>query len=851
MVFCQWVASICVGSINKFKVMKLREKYQFIQVRWIHLLFIALLAACPDIGHAAEPGHPTLLSPQSDPIAIHERKVFVTNTAADTLDVIDADTDQILIRIPTGIDPVSVSVRPDGQEIWVSNHISDSVSVIDNRPESATYLSVIATIQDIDLQKKSTRFNEPVGIAFANNEKAYVALSSSNQIAVINVRSRRVVNHLKIPAQEPRAIAVNHGKLYVLPFESNNQTQLSGGKEEDIDGKLVTFEAKKLAEAFDSVGFTVDVVKNPKIPDRDLFIFDTKNDQLIRSVNSLGTSLFGLAVDDRGNVFVANTDARNHVNGRAGTQKHGLKELQNRPYLNRVTKVSAKGETRFCHLNPLPPEQPLRKSAVATPFGIKISHDQSTLFLAAAGSDQLLTMNATSGKILGRAKVGAVPRGLALEQDSAGKAQTAWVLNAVANTVTKIDVSSLDSPEVQKIIPLADPTPKIYKEGRIAFNTARSSSNGTYSCASCHADGHTDQLLWVLDTPHMVGGDQIEPRLSQTLRGLRGTAPYHWDGVPGDPYGGRNAASKDLLPPNSDLNKPESSVRHVIDGSMATTMLAHGSDVENDEGKKGYLGKAERDAMAGFLLNLSHMPTPGRAYSDRLSKEARIGFERFHITGARDFKNLNTSVCGSCHTLPYLTTDALSMNVPSFRGALDRWVTQAQGRNSLIDLGGVEQLAEEGFPEEKVWKRMLAMGEHGRLWPVLDMFKESSSGFSGAFGRQATLSKNTVNDSVTLDIIAALEKATTKGSIVLEVSGIFPTSTPTKPTRFRFDSKTNAYAELQTGGRSFSKRQFLEQSTKGAFVGTFTGHHCSDSSSPPPALWTCLLYTSPSPRDRG
>ena len=761
MVFFQWVASICVGSINKFKVMKLREKYQFIQVRWIHLLFIALLAACPDIGHAAEPGHPTLLSPHSDPIAIHERKVFVTNTAADTLDVIDADTDQILIRIPTGIDPVSVSVRPDGQEIWVSNHISDSVSVIDNRPESATYLSVIATIQDIDLQKKSTRFNEPVGIAFANNEKAYVALSSSNQIAVINVRSRRVVNHLKIPAQEPRAIAVNHGKLYVLPFESNNQTQLSGGKEEDIDGKLVTFEAKKLAEAFDSVGFTVDVVKNPKIPDRDLFIFDTKNDQLIRSVNSLGTSLFGLAVDDRGNVFVANTDARNHVNGRAGTQKHGLKELQNRPYLNRVTKVSARGETRFFHLNPLPPEQPLRKSAVATPFGIKISNDQNTVFLTAAGSDQLLTMNATSGKILGRAKVGAVPRGLALEQDSGGKAQTAWVLNAVANTVTKIDVSSLDSPEVQKIIPLADPTPKIYKEGRIAFNTARSSSNGTYSCASCHADGHTDQLLWVLDTPHMVGGDQIEPRLSQTLRGLRGTAPYHWDGVPGDPYGGRNAASKELLPPNSDLNKPESSVRHVIDGSMATTMLAHGSDVENDEGQKGYLGKAERDAMAGFLLNLSHMPTPGRAYSDRLSKEARIGFERFHITGARDFNNLNTSVCGSCHTLPYLTTDALSMNVPSFRGALDRWVTRAQGRNSLIDLGGVEQLAEEGFPEEKVWKRMLAMGEHGRLWPVLDMFKESSSGFSRAFGRQATLSKNTVNDSVTLDIIAALEKATT------------------------------------------------------------------------------------------
>ena len=33
------------------------------------------------------------------------------------------------------------------------------------------------------------------------------------------------------------------GRLYVIPFESNNKTQLSGGKKEDIDGDLVTFDA--------------------------------------------------------------------------------------------------------------------------------------------------------------------------------------------------------------------------------------------------------------------------------------------------------------------------------------------------------------------------------------------------------------------------------------------------------------------------------------------------------------------------------------------------------------------------------------------------------------------------------
>ena len=327
------------------------------------------------------PGHPTLLSPHSDPIAFHAGQVFVVNTPADTLDVIDAATARVTARIPTGIDPVSVRVRPDGREIWVSNHLSDSVSVIDNDPESPTYLSVAATIQDIDLEKKSTRFDEPVGIAFANNEKAYVALSSTNRIAVIDVASRKATRYLRIPAQEPRAMEVRGGRLYVTPFESNNQTQLSGGKPGDLDGKLVTFDARKLAGAFDSVGFTVDVVKQPKIPDRDLFIFDTRTDKLVSTVETLGTSLFGLTVDAAGNIYVANTDARNHINGKAGTAKHGLKELDNRPYLNRVTKLSAGGEVDFFQLNPLPPQQPNRKEAVATPFAVKASRDGDVLFL--------------------------------------------------------------------------------------------------------------------------------------------------------------------------------------------------------------------------------------------------------------------------------------------------------------------------------------------------------------------------------------------------------------------------------------------------------------------------------------
>ena len=79
-----------------------------------------------------------------------------------------------------------------------------------------------------------------------------------------------------------------------------------------------------------------------------------------------------------------------------------------------------------------------------------------------------------------------------------GAPARAWVLNALDNSVSVVDLSDPAAPAVQAAIALADRT---VKRGRIAFNSAEASSTGTFACASCHPDGHTDQLLWVLDTP--------------------------------------------------------------------------------------------------------------------------------------------------------------------------------------------------------------------------------------------------------------------------------------------------------------------------------------------------------------
>lgn len=801
-------------------------------------------------------GHPTFVSPHANPIAIHGGHVFVVNTPADTVEVIDVKSRKIKKRINVGVDPVSIAVRPDGKEVWVSNHISDSVSVIDNDPEQPTYLEVVATIQEFDRQSKATRFDEPVGIAFASNDKAYIALSSENEIAVVDVKTRAIAKRLSISAQDPRAIAVRGKRLYVIPFESNNQTQLSGGTGE-IDNDLVTFNAWEHSIANNNVlslGAVLDVIKHPRVPDHDLYVFDTENDKLVEVVDTLGTLLYGLTIDSKGQVFVTQTDARNDVNGRSGTKGHSLKEMENRAFLNQITKVRfEEGQAdspEFFDLEPLPPQQPESGMALATPFAIQISDDDKTLVVSAAGSDKLFTVDAKSGQVLGRVDVGAVPRGIALECEQAGSPSQAWVLDAVANTVSLVDVSEVSAPKAVTTIELFDPTHPAVKRGRIAFNTASASTTATFSCASCHPDGHTDQLLWVLKTPVVTGGDQIMPRSTMPIRGLRDTAPFHWDGIPGDPYGGNNSANvHGSDEPNSNVDDPESTTRHLIDGGLAATMSMEGDETVNDEGKGGRLTAAQRDDMATFLLSVPYPPAQRRAFDNVLSVKAEEGFKLFHVEG--DYQGQPTAnVCGDCHRMPFwvsTNTPGTGMDAPTWRGAYDRFLILPQGRLNIIDFDFYRAIAERGIPERNMWQ--FSWAGRRRFDPVWDMVLEGSTGYSGSFARQVTLNVNSVKDDLTTALLSALEQSACEGAVVLESEGVLFSGSESKSIALQFDANNNAYVSKDDRNAQLSRHELLDLAAHGKFVGTCTARHGEqdDVQHPQPALWT----RGPIERQRG
>ncbi|MYK45770.1 MAG: hypothetical protein F4029_06040, partial [Gammaproteobacteria bacterium] len=786
-------------------------------------------------------GYANYESPHSNPLALlpDGSRLYVANTPSDTVDVIDTATNAVVGRINVGIDPVGVAVRPDGKEVWISNHVSDSVSVIDADRDSPTLHHVVATIQSFDSATKSTRFDEPVGIAFANDSKAYVALSSSNRIAVVDVASRSITTHLEITAQDPRALAVRGERLYVVPFESNNQTQLSGCHPENIDGELCTFDAlEHVVNAADgnaqslSLGYVADIVRHPDIPDRDLYVFDTATDQLLQVVDTLGTLLYGITVDSGGRVFVAQAEARNDANGKAGTQKHGMAELENRAFLNQITKVDCGdgcGEPAFFDLEPLPPQNPGKDLALATPFGIAVSADDSTLVVTAAASHRLFTVDADTGEVQGRIDTDWVPRGVALASTEAGAPAQAWVLNALANSVSRVDLADPANPTVTATIALEDPSDPDLKRGRIAFNDANASSTGTFACASCHPDGHTDQLLWVLETPLCdVGCDQIQPRLVQDIRGLRGSAPYHWDGIPGDPFGGVNTANiLKSVEPNCDKDVPESCTLHVLEGSLATTMCDYRDCETNDEGKAGPLSGAERAAMAKYLLSVPYPPSVERPYTNEPTDTFKEGVRKFQFE----------QQCGNCHRQPFWTVTNMGgsgMDVPSWRGASDRWKNAPQNRFFFADRVRGDT---RGFPERYGFVNDQDMYQ---------MILEGSVGFSGSLGRQVTLSSTTARLTATTDLLIALEQSASEGGIVLQGEGIRLNDDGTSET-LALQFQDDAYEDRDGSDASLAREDLLDQAAEGDVLVTVTGRlgYYADYEHPQPTLRPVELPTLP------
>jgi len=836
-------------------------------------LVAALLAASTALALTCEPvgdvGRQTFASPQVDPIAVSSdgSRVYVANTTSDSVSVIDTATLAVVAEIPVGVEPVSLALRPNGAELWVSNHVSDSVSVIDLDPASPTLHAVVRTVQELDADGR-TLFDEPVGIAFADDTKAYVALSSRNDIAVVDTASYAVTGRIHITAQEPRAIAVRGGSLYVIPFESGNRSALSVCPQETVmsapDCTLLAREVGDFVVEPNLPGRDKNIVIDPLAPDRDLFVIDTATDQVVETVSTIGTLLYGLAVSGTGEVFITQTDARNADNGLEG---ENLIDLENRIFDNQIARVACGGGScgapSHIDLEPPLPAQPAPGQALATPYGVALSGDDATLVATAAGTSRLFTVDTATGQVLDVLDLGPpagqqIPRGVALVSDASGAPATAYVLNTLQNQVSVVDVSDpTDLQPVAKLPVGSDPTPLRVRLGRIAFNDAFASDSNTFACASCHPDGNTDQLLWRIGGACFFGdcsGDD-EVRSTMPVRGLTATIPLHWDGTLGDPFGGTNGAFGPGAPQAPNCTDEHDCFRHLVDASLAGVMCdqAGGCD-PGPAGLAGPLGDFARENMAVFLASVSYPPARERSMADALSASARQGLSDFFVDHGGVGNVGGVTTCGDmnsgCHSLPLMASSSSptlqGFDAPTLRGLNDRHLLFSLGmpssRRSLegaqlqgatIPFGGIELQVPhppefpwsvaDGFEEDAAFGASFAAfsGIYG-VGPagIFQMLQEMSTGHSGAFARQVTLDAQTAGLAETADLLDVLEAADADGLVNLRAEGVRIGAGGSTPVTFSYRADTGQWTPEV--GLPITRAGLLQRTGNGSLVVTVT-----------------------------
>lgn len=600
-------------------------------------------------------------------------------------------------HIVVGTDPVSVRFRGDG-ELWVVNHISDSVSIVD-----VAARRVRATLATAD---------EPFDVVFAGT-RAFVSCSQANQVLVFDTANlANAPTVVPIQAEDPRALAVSSDgrSVYAAIFESgNNTTILSGGLQLSVTGLpnavndsrgpyggqnpppnagaafdppinpaatpprvgLIVRRGSDGRWRDDNVGDWTEFVSGSlasvsgrrpgwNLLDHDLAVIDV-NTLAVRYVNGLMNIGMALAVNPAtGEATVVGTEAFNEVRFEPKVNGKFVKV-----HLARVN-TAVGGNKSIVDLNPhLTYQQSTiaqseRNRSIGDPRAIVWRADGQRGWVAGLGSNNLIAIDANGARVGAPIAVGEGPAGLALD-NARGRL---YVWNHFEATLSLVD--SAAGVEVSRT-PVFNPLPAAIRAGRpLLYDTQRTSGLGQVSCGSCHVDARMDRLAWDLGDPSappqrfdqncitQIGSPRCEdwhamkgPMTTQTMQDIIGHEPLHWRG---------DRAGLEAFNP-------------AFHGLL-------GDDVQ--------LSNAEMQDFENFLATVTFPPNPHRNLDNSLPQSLPLpghySSGRFQMAGiplvsgsaTRGLDLYTTGLldaplqCASCHTLP----TGMAVNGPMFLGVL-------------------------------------------------------------------------------------------------------------------------------------------------------------------------------------
>jgi YVTN family beta-propeller protein len=139
-------------------------------------------------------------------VSVHDE----ANRAPNAVLVLDTQTRAITARIPSESYPFTITVSPNGRQVYVPNHDADLVSVIDAGTN--------------EVVKKIQVKPNPHDVAFSvDGRRAYVANHASNLVTVVDTKNGAVLAEIPV-GRSPHSIAMSPdgSRIYVAQYDADS-----------------------------------------------------------------------------------------------------------------------------------------------------------------------------------------------------------------------------------------------------------------------------------------------------------------------------------------------------------------------------------------------------------------------------------------------------------------------------------------------------------------------------------------------------------------------------------------------------------------------------------------------------
>jgi DNA-binding beta-propeller fold protein YncE len=607
--------------------------------------------------------------------------------------------------VPVGLEPVAVAARTD-DEVWVVNHLSDSVSVVEVG-DGGRRGRVVRTLLVGD---------EPRDLVFAGPGMARAFITTAHrgqddprdpQLTTPGVGradvwvfdARRLgaslggepLSIITLFTDTPRALAVTPDgrRVYAAGFHTGNQTTV-------VTELNATFNRGNRAPLppatnlqgvpappasiivkwngshwLDELGQIWDDQVKLSLPDKDVHVIDAMASpprQLAGSAGfytGVGTILFNMVVNPvNGNVYVSNTEAFNHLRFE-GPGSFAGRSLRGHLHESRITVLAPGGGVAGVaprHLNkhinyavccaPVPNAE--SETSLAQPNAMAITRNGATLYVAALGSSKIGVYDTRQLEqdtfVPSRDRQievsGGGPTGVLLDRDE----RRLFVMTRFDNAIKIIDTAS--RAEVGRHA-LYNPEPESVRRGRrFLYDARHGSAHGDSSCASCHVFGDFDSLAWDLGNPDAAVTPNPGPFIGPLID-LFSRQP-----IPAVFHPMKGPTTTQSLRGMLNAGPMHWRGDRTAGGDEPTAQPDSGSynELASFEkfqlgftdllGRSEFLDDADMTAFANFILQVTYPPNPIRALDDSLTPDQAAGREHFfHVI--RD----GSAVCNGCHRL--------------------------------------------------------------------------------------------------------------------------------------------------------------------------------------------------------